>query len=559
RARAFLSSFIVVLLLGMLLVSALPGAVSAEPGVLRVGTCSGCYSTIQGAIDAASPGDMIIVEAGIYEESVVVNKPLMLLGAQANVDPRPSKGGRSGPESIVVSPSTGLSIKADNVVVNGFTFRSRINNSSYNIVEALGAGFPQILYNIVYNENPSGTSNEGIKVRYSYDKGALVAYNYVYNIPSPGDAINFDGVTGGFISNNEVRNISSENAAIYVYNSSRTTINCNLVDTTTQNDGIKLGSKNGSDAAKLGGVIVGNTVRNTKQDGIAVYMSDTCVENNKVSGSTSENGAIYVAFGVSNITIRYNELHGNTLTTGKWGNPGAIMIGTAVNAATVSVNNNNIYNNTPYGVTNKATADLDARYNWWGNASGPSGQGPGSGDAVSANVTFSPWLERSQTIVDPCVPNSPPVANPNGPYLGAVNTYISFDGTASSDPDSDPLTYTWDFGDNHTGTGANPSHSYAVAGIYNVCLTVNDGHVDSDPVCTIAVIYDPAAGFVTGGGWIDSPVNEVYQYMNIGGKATFGFVARYKKGATVPDGNTQFQFKAGNLNFHSTSYQWLVV
>jgi hypothetical protein len=27
----------------------------------------------------------------------------------------------------------------------------------------------------------------------------------------------------------------------------------------------------------------------------------------------------------------------------------------------------------------------------------------------------------------------------------------------------------------------------------------------------------------------------------------------------MPAGNTEFQFKAGDLNFHSTSYDWLVV
>ena len=43
------------------------------------------------------------------------------------------------------------------------------------------------------------------------------------------------------------------------------------------------------------------------------------------------------------------------------------------------------------------------------------------------------------------------------------------------------------------------------------------------------------------------------------GRATFGFVSKYKKGASVPEGNTEFQFKAGNLNFNSTSYEWLVV
>jgi hypothetical protein len=36
-------------------------------------------------------------------------------------------------------------------------------------------------------------------------------------------------------------------------------------------------------------------------------------------------------------------------------------------------------------------------------------------------------------------------------------------------------------------------------------------------------------------------------------------VAKYQKGKSVPDGNTEFQINAGDLNFHSTSYQWLVV
>jgi hypothetical protein len=32
-----------------------------------------------------------------------------------------------------------------------------------------------------------------------------------------------------------------------------------------------------------------------------------------------------------------------------------------------------------------------------------------------------------------------------------------------------------------------------------------------------------------------------------------------KKGATVPQGNTEFQFKAGDINFKSVNYQWLIV
>ena len=43
------------------------------------------------------------------------------------------------------------------------------------------------------------------------------------------------------------------------------------------------------------------------------------------------------------------------------------------------------------------------------------------------------------------------------------------------------------------------------------------------------------------------------------GRATFGFVSKYHKGATAPSGQTEFQFHAAKLNFHSTSYDWLVV
>jgi hypothetical protein len=45
----------------------------------------------------------------------------------------------------------------------------------------------------------------------------------------------------------------------------------------------------------------------------------------------------------------------------------------------------------------------------------------------------------------------------------------------------------------------------------------------------------------------------------LAGKASFGFVAKYKKGADVPDGQTEFVFRAADLNFHSSSYDWLVV
>jgi hypothetical protein len=36
--------------------------------------------------------------------------------------------------------------------------------------------------------------------------------------------------------------------------------------------------------------------------------------------------------------------------------------------------------------------DVDARANWWGDASGPSGFGPGHGDSIEGTVAYDPWL-----------------------------------------------------------------------------------------------------------------------------------------------------------------------
>jgi len=73
------------------------------------------------------------------------------------------------------------------------------------------------------------------------------------------------------------------------------------------------------------------------------------------------------------------------------------------------------------------------------------------------------------------------------------------------------------------------------------------------------VVYDPSGGFVTGGGWIDSPEGAYAADASLTGRATFGFVSKYQKGAKVPTGSTEFQFKVAGLNFKSASYEWLVV
>lgn len=122
----------------------------------------------------------------------------------------------------------------------------------------------------------------------------------------------------------------------------------------------------------------------------------------------------------------------------------------------------------------------------------------------------------------------------------------------------------WDFDDETVDSQTNvtspvtTTKTYDSAGVYTVVLTVSDDKVDvGDKI--VVVVYDPTGGFVTGGGWIDSPTGAYIANPNLAGKANFGFVSKYKKGANVPTGNTEFVFQAADLNFHSSSYQWLVV
>lgn len=111
-----------------------------------------------------------------------------------------------------------------------------------------------------------------------------------------------------------------------------------------------------------------------------------------------------------------------------------------------------------------------------------------------------------------------------------------------------------------SGMACNLTNTYSSAGVYSVALQVvdKDGGM-SQVVNGMVVVYDPSAGFVTGGGWVAVAKGSYVANAALEGKGNFGFVSKYLKGANKPTGQTEFQFKAGSFNFHSSDYQWLVV
>jgi len=202
--------------------------------------------------------------------------------------------------------------------------------------------------------------------------------------------------------------------------------------------------------------------------------------------------------------------------------------------------------------------------------------GDGSADA---------WVDRTTTmdptnhIICASVTSLSPFAifEPENPIVQAitapidpvqVGTTIAATATFTDPSENDTHTAIWDWGDGTTSPGTvdqiadtvSGSHTYTTAGVYTVTLTVTDNDGDSgQSIFQFIVVYDPEGGFVTGGGWINSPAGAYAADSSITGKANFGFVSKYNQGATVPTGETKFNFKVADLNFHSGVYEWLVV
>jgi len=107
-------------------------------------------------------------------------------------------------------------------------------------------------------------------------------------------------------------------------------------------------------------------------------------------------------YNCDDVTIRYCYIHDNT-------NDGVSL----VNCDGWRLHSNAIAGNASWGVTTD-TYQVNASGNFWGHASGPGGEGPGSGDTVSANVDYEPWINRNLDAWPAVIIYTATSALPNG-------------------------------------------------------------------------------------------------------------------------------------------------
>jgi hypothetical protein len=210
--------------------------------------------------------------------------------------------------------------------------------------------------------------------------------------------------------------------------------------------------------------------------------------------------------------------------------------------------------------------------------SSPAGLYPitvGTGTLSSSNYSFS-LTHGNLTVLPPLIAR---IHGPVSGHLAKVDEMIAFTGSFVPSASSAGHTASWRFesgmlanpidaGGTVAGTAISLDRSFTMPGVYATTLRVTapDGHSASTSIVgtnadadAFVVVYDPNGSFVTGGGWLWSPAGAYPADGTLSGRANFGFVSKYKKGANTPDGNTEFQFNAGGLEFKSSAYQWLAV
>ncbi|MBU1261954.1 right-handed parallel beta-helix repeat-containing protein [bacterium] len=201
---------------------------------------------------------------------------------------------------------------------------------------------------------------------------------------------------------------------IYLYQSNNGIISGNIISQNT-------GGRGGTGAWASGGVGgIGYGIYLHSSTGNKI-LNNTILNNQGgqggAGGRDSNGGTGGIGCGAYLHSSTGNEFSDNTILSntggqggsggGSWGGSGAPGQGYGIYSYSNSfptIHYNNLFGNKKgdgtkgYGVCHDGSSGtISATYNWWGDASGPSGIGPGNGDMVSSYVDYNPWLTGTFT------------------------------------------------------------------------------------------------------------------------------------------------------------------
>jgi hypothetical protein len=332
------------------------------------------FTTIQAAINFASPNQVILVCAGTYPELLTgtlnINKTLTLLGAQNTVDART----RGGLESVITDVN-GTRVNASNVVIDGFTVQNSINpnETGYGIHLNPGVSGTKILNNIIQNNIVGiGLANTG-------PSQAVIRRNLIRNNTQPGGASGSGIYTDQFVGGPTVTNVLIDSNAFVGHAGSGGAINISNSDFANGVFNLEVSSNLfdlNSRAFFLLNTHSSTFHDNTITNSTFLLSADVRLFDNNTNLLFTDND---LSNGVGH-AIRFSVLFG--------GGPSSF----------VEFHQNNIENYALTGLTvdlNSHVGTVNATCNWWNSPSGPfnATENPtGTGEEVVGDADFTPWL-----------------------------------------------------------------------------------------------------------------------------------------------------------------------
>jgi hypothetical protein len=369
----------------------------------------GTAKTIQEGIAMAPAGGRVLVLPGTYSEALVIDKGLTLegIGGDDDGDDHGRRSDRESRATIIAPPGTPTSAiqvaTSAPVTIRGLTVHSTGTNGirgdgvvdvTVERVKVLAANPPlggSILVAVINNAPTTGRAR--VAVRGAFLDGTVPPANS----PTPAFpqvfGIRVQGDVDALLEGNVIRRTGGACIHLLMRSDFGGETNANIInnDLDECNPLGRVGSLFvGAQTIPTGPVtatgvvnIVGNTIRNT----FASCLATTAIGQSFAAGRIERNRILSVVLLCATPTATRN--------------PSAIWIGSltpGVPPVSPVVRFNDIEGNAHAGlrVAPNITTPIDASCNYWGSASGPSGAGPGTGDAIvvetgGATPAFAPF------------------------------------------------------------------------------------------------------------------------------------------------------------------------
>ncbi len=377
---------------------------------------------IQENVNIGNTGDVVLVSAGTFNESVNINKSVKLRGVQADN----CAATRTGTESII-NCVNGIGVNASNVTINGFTIQGQtaVNSApgfGYAIYMAPPNTGTQVLNNIIKNNViGSSVSNAGVS-----PAQVLISCNWF-------DANNNAGAAGGsgiytdeFVSGGVISNVM---------------IDGNKFTGHINDGGIDFSITQSAKAA-TGITITNNVFDGNRRAAFLDHVVSSSFSNNEIQHSTGTGtGELRIYGGVNNLNVTNNKFNGGALT------PHAIRITNegGDDNSTITVFENSFEG---YSIANTAIeivsgypgGPLPATCNWYGTTDYVT-----VSSKVAGNINYTPYLMDGTDNLPGTTGFQPVPGSCNGPLPTISFTASTTSGSSAATTNSSPNSLTINF------------------------------------------------------------------------------------------------------------------